>query len=222
MRRLLFAAVAFASLLYAIVVPTAFAECMNWPIRATERLDAGHAFIATVTEASRDVDPPKPDNSDFDWHVELTVERTYRGDVPDRIVYNGWDVGCHELRGDGLRTGDRIFVAAEGLHMEYLPVDPFEGHVIVWRQTGDGWALDEDALSYGSDAEFYPEAARSATTTADILRLISDPPAPDTSISSAPKGPDDDPPVPALALVFLAGIVVALAHLSRARGPDPE
>lgn len=217
MGRRLSAAVALAALLLTTATPIALAECMGWPIRATERLDVGYAFTATVAEASADVDPPKPDNADFDWHVELAVERTYRGHVPDRLVFNGWDVGCHFLRGDRLRTGDRIFVATERLDLNWLPTDPLSGDVVVWKRTGDGWVLYADALDYGSDEVFYPKAARSATTIAEMLQLVSASSVPDTSTLPADQRRGANTPIPALALAFMAGLLVALKRVSRPR-----
>jgi hypothetical protein len=216
-RRRVPAAVVLAALLLTTAAPSAVAECMDWPIGTTERLDVAYAFSAMVMEASRDVDPPKPDNADFDWHVELAIDRSYRGDVPERLVYNGWDVGCHELRGDGLRTGDRIFVATERLDISHLPGDPFDGDVVVWKRTGDGWALHADALRYRSDEEFYPKAARTATTTAEILRLVSAASVPDTSTLSAPAERGVGAVIPALALAVMAGFVLALHRASRVR-----
>ena len=214
MRRRLSSSVALAALLLTMVTSTARAECMTWPVRVTERLDVGYAFTATVTEASRDVDPPKPDNADFDWHVELAVERAYLGRVPDRLVFNGWDVGCHFLRGDGLRTGDRIFVANERLDLTWLPTDPFFGDVVVWKGTDDGWDFYADALDYGSDEAYYPKAARTATTTAEILRLVSAASVPDTSMLIAPEE-RGNAVIPALALVFMAGFGLALRYVAR-------
>lgn len=204
-------ALAVACLLLATLVPIASAECTGWPIRATERLDVGYAFAATVTEVSGDVDPT-PDMSDFDWHVELAIDRTYLGKVPDSIVYNGWDVGCHDLRGDHLQIGDRILVATEHLNLDYLPGDPFEGDLIAWRAADDGWLFYADALLYASDPAFYPKAARTATTTADVLRLLTAAGMPDTSTLSPPDDPHQDHGA-TIALLFLVGFILSMTAL---------
>lgn len=208
-------ALALACLTLATVVPTTSGECSGWPIRAAERLDVGYAFAATVTEVSDDVDPT-PDMANFDWHVELAIDRTYLGQVPDSIAWNGWDNGCHELRGGLLQTGDKILVATEDLNLAYLPGDPFDGDVIVWRSAGASWLFYADAMLYASDEAFYPHAARTATTTADVLRLITTAGMPGTSTLARP---DDwhQGPLPAIALIFLAGFVLAVARLSRPR-----
>lgn len=220
MRRRLAGAAVFAGLILVTVPPTVSAECFGFPVRAGERLDAGYAFTATVTDASANVDPPKPDNAAFDWHVELEVEQRYRGDVPDQLVYNGWDVGCHELVGNHLQTGDRIFILSQDLHLDWNPGDPFDGDVVVWKWTGDGWAFYSKVMDYGSDRQFYPAAVRRATTTAAILKLVAEA-APNTDAAQVgiATGPERDAPagLTILALAFTAGFVLAWRRASRRR-----
>lgn len=205
------------------LAPTASAECMSWSIRSSERPAVGYAFIATVTEASADVDPVT-DMADYDWHIELAVERVYRGTVPDSFSYNGWDVGCHFLRGDHLRTGDRLFIATESIAQWGVPSDPFDGDVLVWVRDGGRWQLHTTALDYGTDRDFYPRAARIATTTADIVAIVSSARLPDTSTVTADtaaggarKGGSSPVIWLSLPLTFLAAVVLASRRLSRSR-----
>jgi hypothetical protein len=186
-------ALAIALAIPTVFAPAALAECMDSPPRADERVEISHAFTATVIEASNTIDPAHPDSAEFNWHVELRVERVYRGEIPRRLAYNGWSVGCHELQGDRLHTGDRLFIASNVFVAEPSPpgADPFAwigAHVLAWRRTEGGWRFYEDALDYGFDRAFYPAAARRATTTAEILRLTGIGFVPDTATD-----PDPDP-----------------------------
>jgi hypothetical protein len=219
--RILVALVA-TGVLFAVSVPTASAECFGGPggpLRATERPEVGTAFEATVTDASRNVDPGVPEMSAFDWHVELKIDRTYVGHVPDTIVYDGWDAGCHVLRGDGLRTGDRIFVAVENLALEWLPRDPFDGDVIVWKATSGAWTFDQAALLWAFDPAYYPKSARNATTTAAILRLISNSRIPDTATLPPPGAPQQDRTT-TIPLLMVALLILLMAR--RLPGSSPH
>jgi hypothetical protein len=212
--RRLIAATLVAMAALAIVTPTTFAECSPGPDTATERLDVGYAFVATITESSRDVDPPVVDNSAFNWHVELVVDRTYYGKLPATIVYNGWDAGCHELRADQLKTGDRVFMLAEGFHSEYLPRDPFGGDVSLWRSTGNGWQFDPDVLMYGWDPMVYTRQVQDASTTSAILRVVASVTQPETD-TARPGITASAHPEPLPIAVFLAGFLLMLAYMAR-------
>lgn len=218
MNRSVAAALLFAGSFLLILAPTASAECMSWPIGSSERPDIGYAFIATVTESSADVDPA-PNMADYDWHIEMTVERTYRGDVPETFTYNGWDVGCHFLRGDHLRTGDRLFIATERIAQWGVPSDPFDGDVLVWIRDDGRWKLHTKALDYGTDLAFYPRAARVARTTADIVAIVSSARLPDTATVIKAAGDDRPPPAswPTLVAAFLGAAFAMSRHLSRRR-----
>jgi hypothetical protein len=165
---------------------------MDWPPRADERIEITHAFTATVIEASNTVDPAHPDSAEFDWHIDLRVERVYRGEVPDRLIYNGWSVGCHELLGHRLHAGDRLFIASNVFVAQPTPpgADPFSwlgANVFAWRRVDGRWSFYEDALDYGSDRHFYAAAARRATTTGEILRLADLGFLPDTATEPAAR-----------------------------------
>lgn len=217
MQRRILAALAAVGLVLTVAVPSASAECFGGPggpIGANERLDVGAAFAATVTEASRDVDPAVPGMSAFNWHVELKINRTYIGHVPASIVYDGWDAGCHVLRGDELHTGDRIIVAVEHLSLGDLPRDPFDGDVIVWKATFGAWTFDEAALLWAFDPAYYPKAARNATTTEEILRVISNGRMPDTATLPPPDAPRQDR-TPTIALLIVAILMLSMARRSR-------
>jgi hypothetical protein len=215
MRRRLLVALALAAGLLTVPSASVFAECTNPPIGATDHLDVAHASSATVTEASTAVDPTLPGLAPFDWHVELGVERIYRGHAPHRLAYNGWQVGCHLLRGDKLQAGDQIFVATQTLRVAQDGRDPFAtGDVLVWKRTGDRWAFYSDALAYGFDERFYPAAARDATTTRQILRLVMAGSVPDTS--AVPSGQRGDARVALSVLAFFLGLLQTLRRNSRA------
>jgi hypothetical protein len=215
MHRQLLAAMVLAAVTTIGLTSTASAECLDYPIAAGDHLDVGYAFVATVTEASDAVDPPQADSAPYDWHVELAVERTYRGYVPDQLTFNGWDVGCHNLRGEHLRAGDRIFIATERLELRSSRVDPFWGDVVAWKDAGGGWAFYTSALDHAYDKAFYPRAARSATTTADILALIRSDPAPDTSTEVSAGERSTPMPPSVLGLPFVVGLFLGWRRLSR-------
>jgi hypothetical protein len=219
MRPRLLAALGLAVATLGFCASTASAECFPFPESATAQLDVGYAFIATVTESSRDVDPPETNPPDgpyapFDWHIEFAVDRTYLGKVPTKIVYNGWDVGCHELRADHLTTGDKVFILAEAFHPEFRPRDPFDGDVVVWKATASGWRFDPDVLMYGSNTKVYTKAVRDASTSAEILRIVAAHSLAQTdTIAPQTVGPTaiDLAPV----LVFVGSFVLALLYLTK-------
>jgi hypothetical protein len=195
------------------------------PDPADERIVAAYAFQATVIEVSDDVDPPWTENSPFDWHVELDVTRTYRGDIPARLIFNGWDgAACHRLLGPVLRVGERLFIVSDEFQVRDARVDPFwtgDADVIAWRRVGDGWAFYAEALYDSGDPEFYPATARNATTTAEILRLIALG-LPNTATSSDPSR--QSPPFVTIGvqvLSALAGTALFLRRMAR-RQPSAD
>jgi hypothetical protein len=206
-RRLLTAVLVAGTLSVASASP-ALAECMTWPDRATDRLHVGYAFTATVVDVSKDEDPEQGGSALYFWHVTVEVGDVYRGRVPDRLVLEGNDWGCSFIYVQRLAEGDRIFIASERLRPGVTDETDF-GNVLVWKRTGDRWVFDEDALQEGSDPEFYPRAARTARTTADILRLISGAAMPDTSTASVDQ-PRTTTGLPVLALVFTASFGLVL------------
>lgn len=215
LRRILLA-VLIALCVPSVFAPGAHAECMDSPPMANEAIDAAYALDATVIEASNTIGPASPDSAEFDWHVELRVDRRYLGRIPDRLSYNGWAVGCHELLGDRLHTGDRLFIVSNVYRERPSPpgADPFawiDAKVLAWKRVDGRWSFYENALDYGSDPEFYPRAAREATTTAEILRLVDLGFLPQTSTGPAAerstepmwvavRGPEDWAPDPGFSL----------------------
>jgi hypothetical protein len=195
---------------------SALAECAAWAEPAPPSLR--YAFTATVTDASTDVEPTE--GAPFDWHVDLAIDEVYRGELPDRIVYNGHDAGCHALRGDRLSTGERIFVVANEVNIRGDRGDPFGGirpQVMAWHWTGDAWAFYDEALDPSQNDQTYPPEARSATTTAAILQFIWS--MPDTSVEPRTViRPGTGHPIPLLVVVF----VVALTASLRLGWPRPR
>jgi len=163
----------------------------------------GDAFLATVTETS-DVEPTSEGGTSR-WHLELAVESTYKGRAPRTLAFGGFvGGGCGDLLGEVLQVGDRIIIAAEDLRAEYQPSEPFQGHMILWHKTNNGWAFFSDALVYGADPQAYPAIARAADTKAEIIDLISESPLPDTSTAV----PESESTHGALALVSSVAFVV--------------
>jgi hypothetical protein len=223
MARSLVTAVALAALLLIAAPAVVLAECMDWPIGVSEDMHARYAFTATVTEAWSDSDH-SDDGPEFDWRTELTVTRTYRGHLRDRIVSNGWYFGCHFLHGDRLRAGDRLFVASSAFRPRADGLDPFtvlDGQVVVWKRSGDHWKFFEDGLDYGSDKAYYPTAARTARTTADILQVISGESVPDTSTVSVPHPGSEAPISQVLITTFVAGLLLGVVRTRSRRTALP-
>lgn len=186
----------------------ASAECFTGPVKAGDVPRVRFAFIATVADASDHVDPVEG-MAAYDWHVELRTEQSYLGKVPPSLKYNGWKYGCHDFRGDGLHTGDRIFVATEHLHAAYLPGDPFDGDVLVWRADGDGWAFYTNAMSGAEFDENYPAQVRQATTLSEILRIVQVGSLPATSTAPAAAHDARGPVQVPLLLVALFALVAS-------------
>jgi hypothetical protein len=215
--RSLTAALVLAAGTLAWAVPAVLAECPPRDGPADRHLDVGYAFTATVTELSSQVDPPREGNADFDWHVVLDVDRTYRGEVPAEIVFNGWTAQCwFGVRGDQLHLGERVFVAGQRLRLERFPTDPFSGDLALWTWTGQRWKYARDVLTYDRTTRLDPDSrmVRAASTTTAILALIrSD--APDTSTAMSGDLPDDAPPIALLVSALLIGFSASVWRLRR-------
>jgi hypothetical protein len=215
--RLLIAALALAALLLIGGTQTVFAECFpgSLPRMANDPLIVGTAFLATVTEASANVDP-NPNGHAYDWHIVLAIEATYVGSVPKTLVLNEWSDGsCDDFKGSALRTGDRIILAAEDL--KYRRGAPLEGHhMVLWKQTGQVWSFFADALTYGAEPGAYPKVARDADTKAEILRAIYAGAMPGTSTD--PGATDSVQPKPTLlAVTAVAATFALLSYLFGSR-----
>lgn len=199
-------------------VPSVMAECSPGDTPPDRHLDVGYAFTATVVEVSSDVDPPRPDGAPFNWHVVLQVDRSYRGDVPVEIVFNGWTAQCwFGVRGDQLQVGERLFVAGQRLRLERFPTDPFAGDLALWTWTGERWRYARDVLTYdGPLTPLDPDsrAVRAASTTGEILALIRAD-APDTSITSRDEPHPATPPLATLGLAFVGGLGACAWRLRR-------
>lgn len=209
-RRSLVAAMTLAAFLAIAVAPSVMAECTWPPPPASQTFDARFAFTATAREVSKDVPRAASGQPPYEWHVELTIDQTYRGKVPARIILNGRNYDCHTLLGQELRQGDRLFVAFDRRGLDY---GGFYGPMLLWRRTDVGWSFYPEALTYGSDARFYPAVARNATTTAQILDVISATP-PDTSTSAGPAQEAPEQPVVLVALAFALAFAIALKRTS--------
>ena len=147
----------------------------------------------------------------------------YRGDVPSgHIVWTGHTrryLACNnDVLGERLEPRARLFIAIEDQFESLNAPEPY-GRVLLWKSDGSRWAFYDDALADDSDAEAgpYPPAAKQATTTQEILAVISGR-VPDTA--TVPSH-EDQHPVPgerilALLLVaFTMSFVLAVGPLRR-------
>ena len=216
--RRLIIALAFACLLLVSFAPFASAECGpgSLPRRADDPLIVGAAFLATVTEVSTDVDP-NPASGGYDWHVELAVEARYVGAAPKTLVLNEFDGGaCSDFKGQALRAGDRIIIAAEDL--EYQRGAPLGGHLVLWKDIGEGWSFFADALLYGAEPQAYPKVARDADTKAEILQAIFDGALPATSMVSGESRAAQPDPILVGIVAFALAFAVAWRRLGSRSG----
>jgi hypothetical protein len=218
-RRRLPAAIVGTIILLTAFASTTFAECMNWPLEANERPRVAFAFMATVTDIERH-EVFEVGSGHYRYRITLETERVYRGRVQDKVELTGTNSGCSFLYKSGLAEGQRLFIASERLSPDAHETDL--GNVLAWKRTGSGWAFYEDALRDGSDETYYPRAARAATTTADIVRLVSGAAMPDTATVSTgeERSPSDLPP--GLPLLFILAFVVAIRLTPRREGLDPR
>lgn len=203
------------------LAPIAVAECSlyNRPVDTT--LNVGFAFTATVVDASSAADPQPRDVSPYDWHVELRVDRTYVGNVPKRLLFNGWNGNsCSTIRGNRLTTGDRIVVAVEDIRLRRLPTQPMGGDTVVWRWENNSWRYAGNVVGnedYPID-EFLSPTIRQAATTADIVRIVRWADPPDTATlegTDTRREGSGRPPWTVLATAGLLGLLASLRLLSR-------
>ena len=186
----------------------ALAECMTWPDRATDQWHVGYAFTGTVVGVSKDEDPEQGGSPLYFWHVTVDVEDVYRGRIPDPLVLDGSDWGCSFLYVQLLAEGDRILMASERLRPGVTDETDL-GNVLLWKRSSKRWVFEEEALQDGSNHEFYPRAARTARTMADILRLISGAALPDTSTTLRDQVPASGS-MPVLAAILASSLGLLL------------
>lgn len=138
--------------LLAAFAPTAFAECMNWPLEATKQPRIAFAFVATVTDIERH-EMFEAGSGEFRYRITLETERVYRGRIRESVELTGTNSGCSFLDKSGLAEGERLFIASERLRPDAHETDL--GNVLAWKRTGSQWMFYEDALRDGSDETYY-------------------------------------------------------------------
>lgn len=213
LRTVLGAMVAACTILFA-GAGTARAECMNLPLGRDEPPVVAFAFTGTVTNVERGDYVEDPASGLHTWNVAVVVDAVHRGAVPDRLNLRSADWGCSLLYTGNLAKGDRIFIASERLRPG-VSAESDLGHVLAWIGTGDRWAFYENGLSMGSFEDYYPAAARAATTTGEILLVVSRAVMPETSTVAA--GDSGSVPAWLLAAVLVAALCAVLLR-TRPRG----
>jgi hypothetical protein len=163
-----------------LLAPIANAECSAYSGARDRHLDADHAFIAIVVDVSA-AEAPR------DWHLELRTKRVIRGTVPATLAYDGWDVGCHEIGGNRLQVGDRLFIGVEHLRMGRLPDDPFFGDIVVWQRVEGRWQYADDVIGWTDNRDrFVTAAMRRPATTSEVVAFVGGIALPDTSTAGPP------------------------------------
>ena len=150
-------------------------------LKANERPHVAFAFTATVTDIERR-EMFEVGSGQYHYRITLDIGRVYRGRIQATVELTGTNSGCSFLYKSGLAEGERLFIASERLRPDAHETDL--GNVLAWKHTGTRWTFYEDALAEGSDETYYPSAARAATTTAEIVQLVSAAPMPDTGTAS--------------------------------------
>ena len=193
------------------------AECDPQTLPTRQIADyRGLLFAATVASISDQPTRVPTPGAPYDTEVTLDVSRIYRGPVDDPLLVDGWDAGCGLLRIDGLHVGDTLLVSIGG--KDPLSHPTIDGPVLVWHRVDDRWQFYEPALQYADQGpDFYPAAAREATTTISIVRLLGSRTAPDTGVAATTTTAPT--PLP-LGLLLVAAAFGAAATLYRLRSPE--
>ena len=131
-RRISVALIATVLVLVAFA-PTTFAECMTWPLQATEHPRVAYAFVATVTGVEQH-EMHEKGSGHYRYEVTLRTEQTYRGSVPDRLELTGTYAGCSFVRVEALTKGETVFVASERVQTPCSEWETWFGDALVWRQ----------------------------------------------------------------------------------------
>jgi hypothetical protein len=182
------AAMALLLLTWAAAAPVAFAECFPIP-DADTRVSRSIVFTATVGEVATQPDLASAEAGEDPgvlWQTTMDVRKVYGGDVPATLALNGRtsDVGvgggCSWFLGDRVETGDVVFVAVDEI-IPFATNTSLFGHLLLWRRVGDEWRFYEPALQEGGEPDAYPEAARQAHTTDEVLAVVERLGVPDTS-----------------------------------------
>ena len=202
--------------------PVAVAECFPEPHAGTH-VERPYVFTATVRELVTEPDLRSLGAGEVPgvlWQATLDVRRVYGGDVPDTLELKGSTStigiggGCSWFLGDRVETGDVVLVAVDDI-IPFATNRSLFGHLLLWRRVGAEWRFYERALQDGGEPDAYPEAARRADTTADILKLVRRLGIPDTATTQGSA-----PSVPSSAwglLLISAGLGVAALHVRTGR-----
>ncbi len=183
------AALVLAAAVAALAAGPVAAECFP-RAPATSPLDIDYAIAATVEDVLLDPDEKTSAAGEGDgssWTVTVRVDRVHRGSVAqDELRWTGHTLShlsCNiDLLGDRLQVGDRLFVAAEDWLDGATP--SIYGRLLAWERVAGAWAFADDLLqdeAYGGEP--YPDAARAAHTTSQILALLDE--LPDTAAALA-------------------------------------
>jgi hypothetical protein len=213
MRRGVVSLAALAVLLVAAVTapPVAFAECMATP-DADTRVERPIVFTATVEAVTTEPDLASSEAGEDPgllWRTTMDVRTVYGRDVPATLPLHGSTSnvgvggGCSWFLGDRVETGDVVFVAVDE-SIPFATNTSLFGHLLLWRRVGDEWRFYERALQEGGEPDAYPEAARQAHTTEELLAVVERLGMPDTATIEP-----DAPSIAMELLILAAGIGAA-------------
>jgi hypothetical protein len=217
----LLSAIALAALWTGVAPRAVEAECFPRPAVGTG-IPIAYAFTATVLDLSTEVDQEAKDAGEGDgliWHLELDVGHVYRGSVPARLSLTGHTLShlsCSYFLGEQTRVGETLFVAVDDQVNIKSNTDLF-GQLLLWQRVNDRWTFYESALRDGLDRTSYPNAARNARTTQQILAAIA-PGAPNTAIVSAAAREPGEPSDVSLWIGLLATFGIAFFAYTRRVG----
>jgi hypothetical protein len=201
-----------------ITAPIAFAECFAVPDAET-RVARPIVFTATVGEVTTEPDLASAEAGEDPgvvWQTTMQVRVVHAGAMPATLMLNGRTAnvgvggGCSWFFGDRVEAGDVVLVAVDEI-VPFATNRSLFGHLLLWRRVGGEWRFYERALQEGGEPDAYPEAARQAHTTEEVLAVIAQLGLPDTSTVSA------EPPSRSLEPLLLAAAVGGAAWTTRVR-----
>jgi len=217
-----FAALAVLLLVSGTAAPVAVAECMATP-DADTRVERPIVFTATVGGVTTEPDLASAEAGEDPgvlWQTTMDVRTVHGGNVPGTLELHGSTSnvgvggGCSWFLGDRVETGDVVFVAVDEV-IPFATNTSLFGHLLLWRRVGDEWRFYERALQDGGEPDAYPEVARQAHTTEEVLAVVERLGLPETA-TIEPRGPS----IFVLALLLGAAVGGAAWSIKFSRGRE--
>jgi hypothetical protein len=207
-RALVSAALSTALLLLASQVGAAAGDCSGPDPTTGHRVPTQFLFSASVDSVHVTWEGDARGYRVHEWSDVLTIGTVYRGQLADHLDLHGFGAACDSMRGSSFEQGDQLMVAVNSVDLG-VDQNGFASPLLIWHATDAGWSLYTDVLP----ALDYTNAMRTASTTAEIVDLVTRH-LPDTATVPAPaNGPS--PFAPLLPIAAVLGLLAVL-HFDRA------